>query len=108
MLRHDRQEPAAADGPAARPVDGRERPFHARLGIGQGGLDPASQSGLVLRTHDRPLPERGIEGDQRQVREVIEPERFHAHAVALEDDRFHPRLRCHPGMVARSAATMPA
>ena len=63
--------------------------------VGQCGFDPAAEARLVLRTHDRPLPERGIEGDQREVRQVVGAERFQADPRALQDDRLHPRLRPH-------------
>ena len=107
VLGHDRQEPAAADRPAGRSVDRRERSFDARGGVGKRRLQPAPEARLVLRTHDRPAPQRRVEGDPREVVEVVRPERLQADAIALEDDRFDPRLRCHRRMVDRSTARMP-
>ena len=46
VLGHDRHVAAAADRPAAGPVDRGERPFRAGLLVGQGGVDPAPQAGL--------------------------------------------------------------
>ena len=73
-------------------MDRGERPFRARLGIRQGSLEPALQTGLVLGAHDRPLPERGIEGDEAEVVEVVAAQWLEAHPRPVEDDRLDPCL----------------
>jgi hypothetical protein len=100
MLRDDRHEPAAADSTPGGAIDRGKRPFRAGFGVGQGRLDPATQPGLVLRTHDRPLPERRVKRDQGEIREMIRTERLEADARAFEDDRLDPVQCWHRGMVA--------
>ena len=92
VFRHDRHEPAAADRPSRGAIDRGERPFRAGFRVGHRGLDPALQAGLVLGAHDRPLPERGIEGDEGEVGQVVATERLQADPRPLQDDRFDPRL----------------
>jgi hypothetical protein len=99
MLRDDREIARAPDRPAGRAVDRRERSLDPGVGVRQGGLEPASQAGLVLLAHDRPAPQRGIERDPPQVVEVIGAERLEPHARALQDHRFDPGLRGHRRMV---------
>jgi hypothetical protein len=95
VLGHDRQVPAAADGAPAGAIDRGERPLDPGFLVGQGGLDPAAEARLVLRTHDRPAPDREIERDEREIGEVIEPEWLETDPRPLEHDRLDPRLRWH-------------
>ena len=95
MLRDDGHEASAADGPACSQVDRGEWPFRAGLGGRQGGLHPALQPGRVLLAHDRPAPERRIEGDEREVSQVVASERFEPDPLPLQDDRLDPGLYRH-------------
>ena len=90
---------AAADDLAGLDVDGRERPLDAGFGVGQGRVHPAAQARLVLLAHDRPAPDRRIEGDRAQAREVLVAQRLHPDARTGQDHRLHPRLCWHPRMV---------
>jgi MFS family permease len=49
-------------------------------------------AGFVLGAHDRPLPERGIEGDETEVGQVIAAQWLEANARPVEDDRLDPCL----------------
>ena len=71
MLGHDRQEAAAADGPAGRPIDRRERPLRAGLRVGQGRLDPASRPASSCGPMIVQRQSGGSKATSAQVREVV-------------------------------------
>src|SRR5207344_3391087 len=100
VLGHDREESGAADRPPRGLVDRGERLLRAGLSVREGRLDPALEAWVVLLAHDRPAPDRRVEGDLAKVVEVIAPQGLEPDAGPLQSDRSDPGLRRHPRMVA--------
>ena len=86
MFRDDVHVATAADRPAGRRLEGHERELASGLARGERRLGPGPELFLVGWAGERPLPDRRVEGDLGQARDVLEGERLETNLAAREDD----------------------